>query len=215
MPLRSGREVAERSARESHIFFASGVDAVDRLLGGGFERRKLTELTGRRSSGRFAIVHSLLAATTSLGEAAALVDLGDGLEPRSLTAAGADLSRLLWVRPESLRDAVTSAELLLSTGFPVVVLDLGIRLRGRRVADAAWLRLARAALAHDSAMVISSPFPISGTAAGAAIALRNASPRWNGSRDATRILQAMSAEAVVERHRRTRVGSSEKVELRG
>src|SRR5687768_3942952 len=98
---------------------------LDRVLCGGLERGKLTELVGRRSSGRFGGCLAALAAVTSCGEAAALVDLGDHLDPQLANAAGVDLPRLLWVRPESVKDAVSAAEMLVATGFPLVVIDLG------------------------------------------------------------------------------------------
>ncbi len=73
--------------------------ALDRLLCGGLRRGALVELVGPTSSGRFSLVLGALAAATRRAEPAALVDLGDGLEPRLAEAAGIELDRLLWVRP--------------------------------------------------------------------------------------------------------------------
>ena len=117
---------------------ATTVPGLDRLLCGGLPRGGLVELSGRRSSGRFSIGLAAIASATSSGEAAALVDLGGHLDPQSAEAAGADLTRLLWVRPASLKEAVASAEMLLATGFPLVVADLGlapVRVGCRRPAD--------------------------------------------------------------------------------
>src|SRR4029453_10471558 len=50
------------------------VPALDRLLSGGLPRGGMVELSGRRSCGRFSVGISALAAATSCGEAAALVD---------------------------------------------------------------------------------------------------------------------------------------------
>src|SRR5262245_58455794 len=85
------------------------VPALDRLLSGGLPRGGMGQLSGRRSCGRFSVGISALAAATSSGEAAALVDLGGHLDPQAAEAAGVDLSRLLWVRPEKLKGAVASA----------------------------------------------------------------------------------------------------------
>ena len=116
---------------------------------------RLIELSGRRSCGRFSIGIAALASATSSGEAAALVDLGSHLDPQSAEAAGVDLTRLLWVRPRKLKEAVASAEMLLATGFPLVVVDLGLPpVRGRFVPDAAWVRLTRAAHAHKAALLL-------------------------------------------------------------
>src|SRR5262249_36326384 len=81
------------------------VDALDRLLSGGLTRGGLVEISGRRSSGRFSIGIATLAAATSCGETAALVDMGSNLDPQSAEEAGVDLTRLLWVRPAKLKDA--------------------------------------------------------------------------------------------------------------
>ena len=80
-----------------------------------------------------------LAAATAAGEAAALVDLGDGFDPQFATTLEMDLRRLLWLRPVSLKQALSCAEILLGGGFPLVVLDLGSPpVRGGRGAEAGW-----------------------------------------------------------------------------
>ena len=68
------------------------------------------EIIGRRSSGRFSLTLAILRAATAAGEAAALVDLGNNLDPQIAAEHGVDLERLLWVRPEL-------AKTLLSTGL--------------------------------------------------------------------------------------------------
>src|ERR1700720_4092261 len=113
--------------------------ALDELLGGGLPRGKLVEMIGARSSGRLSIVLAAIAAATAAGEAAALIDLGDGLDPEAAVALGADLRRLLWLRPGTLKQALAGAEILLGGGFPMVVLDLGNPpIRGGRGGAAGW-----------------------------------------------------------------------------
>src|SRR5262249_21326811 len=83
-------------------------------------------------------------AATGIGESAGLVDLGDHLDPVAAAAMGVDLDRLLWVRPESVRHALAAAEMLVGSGFPLVVVELGSPpLAGSRGAESFWLRLAR------------------------------------------------------------------------
>ncbi|RPH52836.1 hypothetical protein EHM82_09085, partial [bacterium] len=79
--IRSARELARevREADEEETPLATAVPALDRLLAGGLPRGQLVELIGARSSGRFSALLAVLAAATGVGEAAALVDLGDGL----------------------------------------------------------------------------------------------------------------------------------------
>jgi hypothetical protein len=185
------------------------VESFDMILGGGLLKGRIVELTARRSSGRFSIAIAALAATTSAGELAALVDLGDSLDARSAEDAGVDMERLLWVRPETTKEAVMSAELLVATGFPLVVVDLGMRLRGRKVADATWIRLARAAESHGTAILVSSPWPVCGTAAAAAVRIERAKPAWLGAGRTPRLLGSLESRMCLMRTRERATGASE------
>jgi hypothetical protein len=200
---------------------ATKVDALDRLLSGGLPRGGgLVEVTGRRSCGRFSIGISSLASATSAGESAALVDLGGHLDPQSAEEAGVDLSRLLWVRPSKLKEAVASAEMLLSAGFPLVVVDLGVPpVRGRSLPDAAWVRLTRAARDRRSALLLLSPYRVSGIAARAAIAADGARGIWRGAGQSPRLLEGVASRLTLQKDAlqkdaRTREGVSTPVILR-
>jgi len=191
------------------------VPALDRLLEGGLPRGAFVEISSRRSAGRFSIGLSTLASATSSGEAAALVDLGGHLDPQSAEAAGVDLARLLWVRPEKLKGAVTSAEMLLATGFPLVVVDLGLPpVRGRFVPDAAWVRLARAARTRGASLLLLSPYRVSGIAADAVVAADAARPVWNGAVRAPRLLDGLASRLRLEKDARARAGKAEEMGLR-
>lgn len=210
--LRSARELArelEDAAGEGA--FPTAVPALDRLLAGGLPRGQLVELVGSRTSGRFSMLLSVLAAATSVGEAAALVDLGDGLDPAAARDAGIDLERLLWVRPPTLKKALAAAEMLIAGGFPLVVLDLGHR--GGRGNEAAWLRLARAARAHDSALLVGAPWRVSGTAA--AVVLKAGRPRaaWRGIGASPRLLTGVASRIVLEKCRSRLPGRAEELDL--
>ncbi len=172
---------------------------LDELLAGGLPRGKLVEMIGVRSSGRFSAVLAALAAATAAGEAAALVDLGDGLDPQAAAALGVDLGRLLWLRPATLKQALAGAEILLGSGFPMVALDLGNPpIRGGRGAEAAWLRLARAAQAHGAALLVASPYRVSGTAAAAVLRTARGRARWLG---APWLLDGLSCQVTLEKCR--------------
>jgi hypothetical protein len=147
----------------------TGVAPFDALLGGGLPRGALVELSGR-AGGRFALVLATLAAATSRGEAAALLDLGDHLDPSCAEEAGCDLARLLWVRPLRFRDALLAAETVAAAGFRLVILDAGLALPSSRLRDAGpWLRLARAAAPRRVAFLLSTPGPLAGLAAEALV----------------------------------------------
>src|SRR5438876_6781990 len=158
------------------------VEPLDHLLAGGLPKGKLTELVGRRSSGRFSIALAALASVTSSGEAAALIDLDGHLDPQGAAAAGVDLEKLLWVRPRRAKEALASAEILLATGFALVVADLGLFPRGARyLPDAVWVRLARAAQSRGASLLLLTPWRVSGIAAEAVVTADGARPQWNGA----------------------------------
>jgi len=210
--LMTGRELAAGQSpihREAPL--PTSLPALDRLLGGGLERGVLTELVGGRSSGRFAAVLAALAAATAAGEAAALVDLGGSLDPQAAAALGCDLERLLWVRPGRMREALLATELLLASGFPLVVLDLGTPpLPGGSGPEPFWVRLARAAAEHRAALLVASPYRASGTAAGTVLHARRRRAAWDGRGQAPRLLCGLDAEVVLDklRHRATSAAAS-------
>ncbi len=186
----------------------------ERLLAGGLPRGKLVELAGRRSSGRFSIGLAALASVTSTGEPAALVDLGEHLDPQAAAEAGVDLELLLWVRPRRVKEALASAEMLLSAGFPLVVADFGLSPPGSRyVPDAAWLRLARTAQARDSALLLLTPWRMSGIAADAVLTADSPRPLWQGSGQSPRLLTALSSRLTLQKLARTTPGTSQTLRL--
>ena len=162
--------------------FPTGVKVLDRLLQGGVARGEMIEALsapGARTSGRFSLLLSMASMATRAGEQVALVDLGDHLDPQVAERAGVDLERLLWLRPKHMKQAVGSAELLITTGFPLVLLDLGTPpVPGGRGKEASWLRLARAAQAHRGALLVSSPYRASGTAATAVVEISRGRAAW-------------------------------------
>ncbi len=197
--MKSARELLEKSERE---LLPTGLPDLDRLLDGGLPRGELVEMVGGRSSGRFSLVLTTIAATTRSGEAVALIDLGDHLDPAQAETMGADLSRLLWVRPQSVEQALAAAEMLLGSGFPLVAIDLGLPpVRGGRGGEAGWLRLARAAAARGAALLVSAPYRASGTAAAAVIELDRGNARWLGSGLSPLLLAGLAGRLALEKRR--------------
>jgi hypothetical protein len=212
--LLSGSELLEVEERRERPHLATAVTPLDRLLGGGLPKGELVELTGRRSTGRFAIVISILAAVTSCGEAAALIDVGDHLDPEAAEEAGVDLDRMLWVRGARMKDAAAAAEMLLATGFPLVVIDCGVQIRGKRLPDAAWLRLSRAAESHGGSLLISAPYPITGFTAESSVSIRERKVIWKGRGRSPRLLGGIDGKLVLEKKRHQREGEKQEVRTR-
>jgi len=183
-----------------------GIAALDELLDGGLPRGHLSEIVGGPSSGRTAVLHALLAATTRAGAVAALVDLPDALDPPSLARAGALLERILWVRPPAPRQALQCAELILAAGgFALVALDLdaAVAAAHRPPPRAAWLRLAQAARRADAAGVVLGTRRQTGAAAALALRLRADRVHWS-----PHLLDGLTATATLTR---TRFGAGERI----
>lgn len=200
--LTSGTELIralERRRRDEVV--PTTIESIDALIDGGLPRGKMTEIAGRGA--RLSIVLATLASATSTGEAAALIDLPDSFDPQLGESAGIELHRMLWVRPQKLKQAVAAAEMLVCAGFQLVVLEAGLPpLRGR-VPDAAWVRLARAAEAHRTALIISTPYPLTGTTSEAMLRAEMARGRWRNG-----LLLGVEARVRLEKHRRKRPGES-------
>lgn len=199
------RELGSRLSRgalpaEPRACLPTGLPAIDRLLGGGFPRGRLSEIAGPFSSGRTSVALALLAHATAAEEVCAFVDAADGLDPASAEAAGVALERLLWARPapeRGLGPALRGAERLLeASGFALVLLDPGAR--GGEISQAAWMRLARAAAGSGTALVVLSRRRAAGAQAEVALEMGSLRASFGGT---PALLEALEIEAVLARHR--------------
>jgi hypothetical protein len=191
---------------------STGIGELDALLDGGFPRGHLSEIHGPASSGRTGVLHALLARATRTGALAALVDPLDRFDPGSAAAAGADLSRLLWLRgprcaPEeagvkTLADATSAvATLAGSLLFEVVALDLaGADRERRRLPATTWLRLQRLVEGAPTAVVLVADGHVACGPGGKALALEPTGLRWSGPPGPARLLEALAARARAGRH---------------
>lgn len=156
---------------------SSGIAWLDRILGGGWPRAALSELRGRRSSGRTAVLLASLARAIAAGETVALVDTGGTLDPRAAAAAGVALPRLLWVRAPAATQALKAADLVVGAGgFDLVGLDLGDQ--PARVATAAWVRLKHVTERQGTSLLVATPARAVGAFAAAAVELSAAQPSF-------------------------------------
>jgi hypothetical protein len=129
--------------RGDHPLLPTGIRPLDELLGGGLPRGRLTELAGRRSTGRTSLACAMAAHATQRGEIVGWVDSTDALDPETLVTTGIAPTRVLWVRPRTEHDAPRAAELLLGAGgFGLVVLDLA---EAASPSAVSWPRLVHAA----------------------------------------------------------------------
>jgi hypothetical protein len=127
-------------------------------------RGRITEIVGPRSSGRCSLMHSILAASTQLGEFAVLVDTNNSFDPCSAAAAGVDLQKIYWIRCDANVDhAMRSADLVLhSGGFGVVALDLAEAAESalNRIPQTTWFRWRRAVQATPTVLAVIANRPL-------------------------------------------------------
>jgi len=193
---------------------STGVPPIDVLLGGGFPRGQTSEVHGPASSGRTGLTLALVGRITRVGSLAAWVDPADRLDPASAAAAGADLSRLLWLRgpreggpnapgARALIDAVAALATLLGSGlFEAVFFDLAGIPAGevRRLPGTTWIRLQRAVEPTKTALVLLADGHTAQGPGGVSLALSPSGPRWSGEPGPGRLLRGLAAQAVTGRY---------------
>jgi hypothetical protein len=174
----------------------TGIEALDRALGGGWRHGEVSELAGGRSSGRTSVLMTTLACATRRGGLIGLVDTFDRFDPITAARAGIDLDRVLWVRGPSVtvesarpamidhavRQAIRALDLIVRAGgFAIAALDLAdVSLRGLRgLPLTTWMRLAHANEGRDTVCLLAGDMPMGRSARGASVRLE-ASKRWSG-----------------------------------
>jgi hypothetical protein len=160
-----------------------GPTPISTGLGIDIPRATLTELAGGISSGRTALVLTLLRQVTSEGEYCALVDVQDTFDPVSSAAAGIELSRLLWVRcGGNVEHALKATDLLVRAGgFGMVVLDIsGVSaVTIRRIPMASWFRLRHGAEHSGAALVVTGERIEAGSCAKVQLGVRRKEILWS------------------------------------
>lgn len=176
---------------------SSGVPALDAHLGGGWPLGSVSEIVGRRSSGRTAVLVASLTEATRRGQVVALIDVLDRFDPSTAHDAGLALDRLLWVRgasitaelarpavlEEAVRRAVRAFDLILRAGgFGVVALDLAdLPPRVvRALPMTTWLRLAHVNEGRPTAALVVAETPGGRSARGVSVHLQS-DPVWTGA----------------------------------
>jgi len=127
-------------------------------------RGRITEIIGPRSSGRTSFLHSILAASTKLGEHAVLIDVNDAFDPSTAAAAGTDLAKMIWVRcAGNVEHAMRAADLVIqSGGFGVVALDLADAAESglNRIPTTTWFRWRRSIEATPTVLAVIASRPL-------------------------------------------------------
>ena len=171
-------------------FLSTGIGNLDQLLEGGIPRGRITEIIGTYSSGRTALLFSVLAQCTEQAEIAAYIDITDSLDPESIRKAGVDLNRLLWVRCtqdmenglDPLQKALKASDILCQAGgFGAIVLD-AVRFENSRVSLNVWFRLQRIVKGTPTVFVVISGKKITGSASSLVLSLERNRSCWTSGR---------------------------------
>jgi len=185
----------ERPAAERAPTGIAELDAV----ADGVPRGAITEIHGPASSGRTSLLLSILSEAAGRGEVCALVDADDSLDPAAAAAAGAELSRLLWVRcGGNAEHALKAVDMLINAGgFGLIVLDLGEVAPGiaRRIPLAAWFRLRRALENTPAMLVVLEREQTVKSCASLVIEMRREAVAWSGAPGCSRLLRGLRLEA--------------------
>lgn len=161
-------------------------DIALELTGLAFDRGSIVDISGGTASGKTAIALSLLAKLTVEGEICAVVDSGNGFDPRSAVTSGVELENLLWVRCSGdLEKAFMAADYLVQAkGFGAIWLNLsGLPLtKLRSVPKSYWYRYRTRIKETPTLLFVTAEEPVTGSASQYAYTFsRRARARWSGS----------------------------------
>lgn len=175
---------------------ASGIAGIEIPLSG------LTEICARNavSSGRTALLNSVMARVTCEQHCCALVDASDNFDPASAAAAGVDLERLLWVRcgpgksakkPKGIRtelqpleQAFHAADMILQAGgFLLITVDLGgiDEKLLQKIPLTTWFRFARAVERMPAALIFLTSSPMARSCAALTLRVSMRRPQWRST----------------------------------
>lgn len=188
------------SRRASRLPFT--LPALDQVLDGGLPRGAITEIVGRTSSGRTTLGYSLIASATRSGEYVAWVDVPNALDPESAREAGANVERVLWLHPRDRLMGLRAVEHVLSAGgFGLVVLDLEGPSERWSVPASVWMRMARAAVHRDAAIVILAASSHAGSFAALSLEVQPLRPIFEGQNGPCPVFEGAASTMYLRRRK--------------
>lgn len=103
---------------------ATGFDVLDRRLGGGLVRGRITEIVGAPTSGMATLTLKVVAQAQSAGEMTVWLDLKETFDPEYAARCGVILEQLILVRPPDLQQALALLAEFVAGDVGVLVCDL-------------------------------------------------------------------------------------------
>lgn len=148
-------------------------------------RGRITEIIGPRSSGRTSLLHAILAAATSAGEFAVLIDAHNCFDPCSAAASGVALEKLIWIRcSANVEHAMRAADLVIhSGGFGVVALDLAEAAESQlhRIPATTWFRWRRALEPAQTVLAVLASRPLAKSCSALIIEMKRRRAEFTGN----------------------------------
>ena len=145
--LRDQLQAVVASGRQASGPWSTGLARLDRALGGGIPRGRVTEISGPLAVGKTALLRQLVAQVLRTGAWVAWIDARRTLAPAPWTAVGA---RFVVIRPPDTKRSAWTADLLLRSGvFALVVID-----GAPPLSRVHGVRLAQLARERDAACVV-------------------------------------------------------------
>lgn len=146
-PLRDQLQAVVASGRQASGPWSTGLARLDRALGGGIPRGRVTEISGPLAVGKTALLRRLVAQVLHTGAWVAWIDATRTLAPAPWAALG---SRFVVIRPPDTTRSAWTADLLLRSGvFALVVID-----GAPPLSRVHGVRLAQLARERDAACVV-------------------------------------------------------------
>jgi RecA/RadA recombinase len=141
---------------------ATGIAALDSILGGGLPRGQFTELLARgNGSGSTEVLHAFLRHVALNRQFLALVDGAGSFDATAVETPV--LLRLLWIRCRKASEALQATDLLLrDRNFILVVLDLKLNAPRelRQIVSSTWYRYARLLEQSQAAVLVITSQPL-------------------------------------------------------
>lgn len=145
--LRDQLQAVVATGRQASGPWSTGLARLDRALGGGIPRGRVTEISGPLAVGKTALLRKLVAQVLHTGAWVAWIDATRTLAPAPWTALG---SRFVVIRPPDRKRCAWTADLLLRSGvFALVVID-----GAPPLSRVHGVRLAQLARERDAACVV-------------------------------------------------------------
>ena len=100
-------------------FWKTGIDGLDRILGGGMPEGKLIEIYGAFSSGKTSLAYHLM----GMHEYSAIIPIEGALDPERAIMFGCDPKKTIVANCQYGEQAMSAVLKFVKAGIPIVVLD--------------------------------------------------------------------------------------------